>query len=115
MSGKTHADIPLSFFEYRAVYREPIFDFHKLYGEVSQAVFRAFREWNVSLENVSHKQNPLNFSEVSTTFSLFGGRLAFNVGLGASGLLVTNPSWSEADLISKIANAGVEAVQSGTG
>jgi hypothetical protein len=115
MSEKTHAGIPLSFFEYRATYQEPFFAFHKLYQDVCQTVFRSLRPWNISLEAVSLKLNPVNFGEVQASFTLFGGRLAFNVGLGASVLVVKDPNWSEAELITNIAKAGMNAVISSTG
>jgi len=114
MSGTTHADIPLSFLEHRAVYSEPMLQVQRLYSDVSQAVFQAFRDWNVALENVSYKQTPVNLAEVSVAFALLGGRLGFTVGLASASLLVKDPSWSEADLVTSIAKAGIGAVvQSG--
>jgi hypothetical protein len=110
MPDKTHADIPLSFFEYRAIYQEPIFNAQKLYWGVSEAVFRAFRGWNITLENVSHKQNPLNFGEIATTFVLFGGRFVFTVGLGPTTLLAKDLNWSETELIMNIGKSGMAAV-----
>ncbi len=113
MPEKIHADVPLSFFEYRAIHQEPIFDLQGFSSEVLRSVFGAFRSFNVSLENVSYKQNPLNFGEVGTTFVLFGGKLAFTVGLGSTVMAVHNPNWSELGLITSVAKAGMAAVLSG--
>lgn len=110
MPNTTHAEIPLSFFEHRAVYEQPLLQAQRLYSEVSEAVFRAFRNWNVTLENVSYRQNPTNLAEVSVTFVLLGGRLAFTVGLASVSLLMKDPSWSETELVTSIAKAGVGAV-----
>ena len=115
MTDKTLAQVPLSFLDYRVIYREPIFDVEKLESEAARAVFLAFREWNVTLENVSFKEDAANLNEVSTYFTLLGGRFVFSIGVGASGLFVTNPSWSEADLVARIANAGAAAVEKTTG
>ena len=115
MLDKVHADVLSSFLDYRVAYREPVFDFLRLYGQISQSVFRAFREWNVTIENISSKQNPNSLSDISTTFTLPGGRIAFSVGLGMSNLFVSNPNWSEAGMIAKVAQAGVTAVVGATG
>src|ERR1700734_619040 len=115
MSEKTHADIPLSFFEYRAIYQDPVFNIQKMYWDVSQAVFRAFRPWNISLENVSYKVNPTNYSEVSSTFTLLGGRVAFTISLGQTVLVVKDPNWSEAEFIMTLLKAGMAAVSGASG
>lgn len=110
MSGTTHAEIPLSFFEYKVFYEEALLPPQTLYSEVTPAVFRAFREWNVALENVSYKQDPTNLGEVAVTFALLGGRVGFTVALGFASLLVRDPDWSEAQLIARIVRAGTAAV-----
>ena len=109
MSETIHADIPLSFFEYRVLFREPMM-YRKLYSEVSSDVYRALREWNVGLENVTHKLAYANPSELSVSFALFGGRVGLTVGLGYASLLVRDPNWSETKLVESIAKAGVDAV-----
>ena len=115
MAGTTHAATPLSFFEHRAIYREPMLQVPNLYSNVSQAVFKAFHEWNVQLEHVSYKQNPVNLGEISVTFALLAGRIDFTVGLGASHLLVRDPNWSEVDLVTRIAKAGIRAAVDSAG
>ena len=114
MPGKpTHADIPLSYFEYHATYQEPLFDLLRFHSVVPQAVFRAFKSFNVSLENVSYKQNPLNLSEVASTFTLFGGRFVFTSRLNSASLGVSNPNWSEVELVTKVVKAGMAAIVDG--
>jgi hypothetical protein len=115
MPEKIHADVALSFFEYRVFYRDAFLDFTKLYKDVVGGVFRSLGEWNVSLDNVIIKQNPNNLGEVSISFVLPGNRIVFAVGLGASQLLVTNPYWDEAEAIIKIGRAAISAVQGAAG
>ena len=110
MSEMTHAAIPQSFFEYRAAYRDPVFPVPKLYSEVTEAVLSAFRPWNVTLENVAYRQNPANLGEVSVTFSLLAGRITFTVGLGSMSVIVSNPTWSESDLITNVLRAGLSGI-----
>ena len=106
----THADVQLSFFEYRAAYREPMSSTQTLYTEMPQIVLRALKEWNVGLENVAYRQNATNLGEVSVTFGLFGGRIGFTVGLGSASLVVKDPNWSETELVARICKAGLTAV-----
>lgn len=113
MPKKTHADIPLgsSFFEYRATYKQPVFD-QDFNRRCSGALFHALRNWNVSLQSIYHRQNPTNWAEIGTTFTLFGGRMAFTVGLGSTVFSMKDPSWSEEELVTNVVKAGMPAVLS---
>jgi hypothetical protein len=110
MSETTRAEVPLSFFEYKVSYEEPLIHAQKLYTEVTPAVFHALRNWNVALENVSARQNPTTFGEVAVTFSLLGGRVVWTVTLGFASVVVRDPDWSEAELLADIVKAGTGAV-----
>ena len=79
------------------------------------AVFEAFRPWSITLADISAKQNPSNAGEVAIVFSLQDSRLTFSVGIGAATLVATNPDWSQEQLLSQIAMAGLQAVQSSIG
>jgi hypothetical protein len=105
----------VAFLEFQALYSAPNFDFSTRDSTVMSAVFEAFRPWNIALPNISAKQNPANIGDVAILFSLQNGRLTFSVGIGASTLLVTNPDWSQEQIIAKVAEAGLGAVQSSCG
>ncbi len=109
-ANRTHADIPGSFFEYYAAYQEPLLDLHRFYSQVPQVVFRGLREFNLTLENVSHKQNPPNLGEVASMFALFGGRAVFTTRLNSASLWVTNPNWSELELFTRVIKAAMAAI-----
>jgi len=108
--SRTHADIPQSFFEYYAGYQEPILDLLRFYSQLPHAVYQAFRGFNLSLENIAHKQNPLNLGEVASTFVLFGGRFVFTIKLNSASLVVNNPNWSEIELVTGVVRAGMAAI-----
>lgn len=108
-----HAQSPL--FLYRLLYRDPIFDLEKLDDKAVSAAYAAFCPWNVSLENITFKDNPANLGEEATNFNLLGGRIIFSINAGGCGLLVANPNWSDIDWISKIASVGIEAILKATG
>jgi hypothetical protein len=105
-----HADIALAFLEYQATFRDPIVVLHRFYGAVTEAGFRVFRGAGVSLEHVAHRPNPSNLNEVQTTYSVPGGRIVANVGLGSITVLVKDPAWSEADVLSTLIKGAVEAI-----
>ena len=58
MAEKPLADIPFSFFEYRAVFREPAFDAWFSRSGLLAAIFRALQDWKVGLDNVTWKSEP---------------------------------------------------------
>ena len=105
----------LSFLEFQAVYDNPNFEFSTRSPAVMAAVFEAFKPWNITLANVSAKQNPANAGEVAIIFSFQNPQLTFSVGIGSATLIVMNPDWSQEQLISQVATGGLQAVQSSTG
>lgn len=108
-----HAQLLHSFIEYKVFYREPIFEvWHRQLGDLTLAIFRAFRDWEVGLENISANQNPSDASEIQINVELLNKKAVFNVGLGASRLSVTDPNWSEMESIVRLAQAGIGAVLS---
>ncbi len=114
MAEKSAAEVLLSFLEYKAVYREPIFESWDRQGELASALFRAFREWNVGLENIHGRPNPSNASEIQMTVDLPNRGASFNFGLGAATLFVNNPNWAELDTMAKVAQSGIKTIQAST-
>jgi hypothetical protein len=115
ISGKTKAVAKQSGFVYRLIFREPIFNLDAIDDSAVGVAFRAFRPWNVSLENIKVKEDATNLAEEATEISLLGGRAAFSIAPGGCALVVANANWAEHDLILAIASAGVTAVLSATG
>ncbi|MCI0403479.1 MAG: hypothetical protein L0212_08150 [Acidobacteria bacterium] len=115
MAEKTPAQVVLSFLEYRAVFREPLFEIWGQHGSLVHAVYNSFREWNISLENVTAKENqPANASEIQVNFSLLNGKVIFGVGIGSVSLVATNPSWEDVELIKRIGSTGLQSVVGAT-
>jgi hypothetical protein len=111
MAQTADAQAVLTFLEYQALFREPIFEAWGQPNALMRAVFRAFRPWNINLTSISAKQSPANAGEVGIVFNLLNGKFVFSVGVGAANLLVTNPSWADSELITQVLRAGVEAVR----
>jgi len=111
MEQRTHADIPFAFFEYLAVYKRPTFGPFELHDGLFTSIFAALQPWNITLQNVSSNQNARNASEIWTRFTLLNGRLNLNVGLGSLNIHLTNPNWSEANPVARIAAASLEVLK----
>ncbi len=111
MADKIPAEVRFTSIDCRAIYKEPIIQRWNKSGEITQAVFRALREWNLSLDQVSETPTAANLGEVVTTFQLLQGRFVFRVGLGFASLFVWNPLKPEVDLIERMSTAGIEAVR----
>lgn len=114
MAERTLAEIPLSLVEYRATFQEPIFVAFERPTLIADALYRSFREWNITFENISWKALPINANDVQIVCDLFNKRMTFTVMLGVVSLLVTNPNWSEVGLVGAVVRAGMGAVQAST-
>ncbi|HWN98005.1 MAG TPA: hypothetical protein VNS63_01910, partial [Blastocatellia bacterium] len=84
-------------------------------GRLTFELFQAFREWGVSLENVSGVRAPENASEIGLAFDLLNGKASFKAGLGAATLLVTNVGWNDENQVTDIARAGIDTLQKAAG
>ena len=111
----TKAILHASFLEYRAVYREPVFEAWDRLGKVTHELYQAFREWGVSLEHIFGNRAPNNASEIEVTFEIFNRKATFKVGLGAAALFVRDHSWAENKQIAEVARVGVRALQVAAG
>ncbi len=112
MADKIDAQVRAASLECKANYQEAFLDGSDT-GKGLKEVFRAFQEWNVSLENVVVNQFPTNLSQVETAFHLMQGRFIFKVGLRSASLVVWNPDWSELETIKRVARAGTDALRRG--
>ncbi len=109
----TPAIIRASAFEYRAVFQEPIVAQWRNSGPIVEAAFRAFKEWKISLEQVSETLFAPNFSQQGILFSVLA-RYNFRVAMSGVSLNITNPAWEEMGVVAKIIEAGTAAVRSAT-
>jgi len=64
----------------------------------------------VRLEDISAKGGQDDLSDVQINVRLFDNRVIFRVGLAGAEFGVANPGWGELDTITKLARAGLGAV-----
>ena len=105
------ADVPLSFLEYRLLFRDPIFESWTMDGGVISVVYQALREFGVGLENITSEPNPKNAGEVRLVAELASMRSTFVLRLGELGIIVNNPNWTEADSILGMAQSGIRRIR----
>ena len=75
---------PLAAFEYRGVFREPIFGlWTNPEKSFQKRLFSALVPWGQTLENVSYKLDAKSAAENQIIFSLPALRITVMVGLGA--------------------------------
>lgn len=110
MADTDLAEIRAASIEYRALYESPLIGEWRDNGRIIQATFEAFREWNITLEQVSDTPFGVNFGQFGVLFQV-QGRYNFRIGLGGASLSVWNPNWGEAAQIKRIALAGTEALK----
>jgi hypothetical protein len=115
MGDKIMAQQEKPFLRYALSFRDPLFNLEELDSKAAKAAFSAFRPWNVSLENVTFKDDAKNLAEEATNFLLLGGRVTFSITPGGCNLGVVNANWSDTDMIIQIARAGTEAVLNAMG
>lgn len=71
MAGKIDATVRLASFNYRAVYKEPMIRaWSQRSGEIGQALYAAFRRWDISLEQASAAQLEFAGQEVTLEMHL---------------------------------------------
>ena len=103
---------PLTYFEYRATFADPVFELWSAPDRALQkAVYKALTPWGITLENVLFPTQPKNIAEWQLTFNLLRFGSSVTLGIGGITLSVNNPDWSQAGLIAAIAGAAVGAVR----
>lgn len=109
------ASVLSSFVEYRASYQEPIFEHWFGKGTLAAPLFRAFREWGVTLRDITGNLSPSNAEDVRLNVDLLNSRARFTVGLGGMSFFAVDPHWNERATLTAVATAGMEAIHSVTG
>jgi len=113
----TIADIQQAFFEYRAIFKEPIADlwYGGKQGEIIKRLLTALSPWRVGLENVTWNQAAKNASEIQLTIGVPSLIAGIQLGLGGLTMSVANPDWSRAPQYVSLFQTGLDELRAGTG
>src|SRR6516162_3618098 len=112
MDENVSVTFPLTFFEYRAAFEEPILElWFSPAKDIQKAVYKALLPWNITFENVILPVQPKNIAEWHITFNLPLLRTSVVIGVGGLTVAVTNPDWSQAVTLSALADAVSGAIK----
>jgi hypothetical protein len=116
MAESVPITFPLTYFEYKATFADPLFELWSAPDRALQkALYKALTPWGITLDNVLFPTQPKNTAEWQLTFNLLQHRSSITLGIGGITLSVNNPDWSQAGLVSAIAGAAVGAVRGAGG
>jgi hypothetical protein len=105
------ADVPLGFFEYRAMFKEPIFSaWYDGKTALIKEMYKVLLPWGVDLEKISWSQTPRNLKEAQITFSVPNPSISVNIGIGGVTIIVSNADWSQASVVSSLVQAVLGSV-----
>jgi hypothetical protein len=115
MMERPAAEFLSSLFEYRATFEPPVFAVFERPTVIAEALYGAFREWNLALENISIRSVPMTANDLQVACDLLNKKVTFTISVGSATLQVTNPNWSEVSQMQSILRQGLLAVAVGTG
>jgi hypothetical protein len=105
------ADIPESYFEYKATFTEPIFFAWTLPNQVVVHVMPMLKDWGVELSDVSWNKDSNSFGDLQLTFNVRKLRAALRVSLETLTCIAMNPDWSEAPVLVELFERAVSVVR----
>lgn len=114
VADKTLAAFPLSTFEYKVLLADPIFAAFDTPTKIAESIFRAFREWNVAFENITFRTFSSSANDLQVGCDFGDKRVSFVIQVQSCTLTVTNPNWSEAELIKTLMRQGIFAMGEST-
>ena len=115
MSEKAAAECLFTTLEYRAIFENPIFSAFEKPTSIADILYHAFLEWNPAFDNINFRSIPSTANDLQVSCDLFNKRLTFAVQVSGCVLTVTNPNWSEVELIQNIMQRGLGAMAAITG
>ena len=115
MSEKVQAEFLLTTFEYRTIFVDPIFSAFEKPTAIGDVLYHALREWGPTFDNISFRSIPSTANDLQVTCDLLNKRVTFAVHVYGCVVTMTNPNWSEAQLIRNLIEKGVGAVEGITG
>ncbi len=97
------AEVPIGFFEYHAIFEEPIFAawFGKdaARGTLTTGMYKILTPWGIDLSKITVNLNPKNMQEIQTSFTTSNPPALINLGMGGVAFIVQNAEWSKAPML----------------
>src|SRR5215469_1475366 len=114
MEQRQIADVPESFFQYRARLTDPLFEAWTIPNRVVLSVAPVLSNWGVGLADVSWNQQATNLQDLQVTFSVPKWSSALRIGLDSITFDVVNPDWSDAPKLIELFDVVTGALKQST-
>lgn len=108
------AEVRSSTLEYRSSFADPLIERWDASGKIAQAAFEAFKDWGVTLEQVTKTEFANNAAQLGWAFQL-RGRYNFRITMAGIALSIWNPYWDEAAEVQNLIQKGSDAVKAAVG
>ncbi len=106
------ANIPESYFEYRADFRNPLFEWWRQPNQVIQALYETLRSWNVNLGNAFWEKEPKNIREAQIGFNVDKLSAVIKVGMETATFSSVNPDWESAEQLISLFDLVMSTIKS---
>jgi len=110
MSDTGIADIPESFFEYRADLSVAMFSAWTLPNPLVPSVLGALAKWNVGLSDVTWNNEAKSFKDLQLTFNVAQLDAAIKVGVDSVLFIALNPDWEDAPNLVSAFDEAIKAI-----
>ncbi len=114
MATRTIADIPESYFEYRAEFAAPMFEVWTVPHPLVSSLSAALRKWGVGLGDIAWNKDPSTYKDLQITFNVSKMNALIKLNLDAATFTALNPDWSEAPALIELFETAMGNIQQTT-
>jgi len=111
MEEKATADIPESYFEYRAEFTVPMFGVWTLPNPLVSSLFLALKGWGIGLGDITWNKEPSSYNDFQITINVLKLNAQIKFGLDSTTFIATNPDWSGAKELMELFKAAMDVIQ----
>jgi len=97
MAEPETANIPESYFEYKAGFKTPLFDWWRDPNQVVEALYSVLNPWNVTLGNAFWEKDPKTIRDAQVGFNVERQSAVIKVGMDTATFSSVNPDWEGAE------------------
>jgi hypothetical protein len=105
------ANIPESYFEYRADFKIPLFDWWRQPNQVIEALYQTLKPWNVNLGNAFWEKDPKTIREAQIGFSVERLSAVIKVGIETAVFSSVNPDWEGAEQLISLFDLAMSTIR----
>lgn len=111
MTEKPIATFLESYFEYRADFRNAMFNLWTIPNKLLETTYPLLRNWGVDLSDVSFTKDPANLKEAQLTLTVTKLNAIIRIGIDQLVFVAINPNWAEAGSLIELFEASIQHVK----